>query len=156
MKKLFLLIGALAVGIAILFVLKPQQTAPTSPPAVATSSLPVAATSQSPTPAPSGIEPAPAGAFATIRVGEKSYTVSVSPGGTVIDTMRALVSTGDFTYTSREYPGLGTFVDSINGKKGEGGMYWILYINGVSATSGASAAIVSAGDIVEWKYEKGY
>ena len=93
---------------------------------------------------------------AIFKVGEKSYTVNVPSGETVIRAMRALADAGDFKYTSKEYSGLGVFVDSINGKKNGNGMYWILYVNDALSNSGAGATVLSAGDVVEWKYEKGY
>jgi len=70
--------------------------------------------------------------------------------------MRALASTSSFTFAGRDYPSLGFFVDSINGQKNAGGRYWILYVNDVSATNGVSSTVLQAGDLIEWKYEKGY
>ena len=93
---------------------------------------------------------------AILKVGEKSYTVDISSGETVIRAMRALVDASGFAYTSREYPGLGEFVDSINGIKNSGGMYWILYVNGITASLGASAIVLKADDVIEWKYEKSF
>lgn len=93
-------------------------------------------------------------ANATFKVGGTAYSTTVRPNETVIEAMRALASLGTFTFTGRDYPGLGFFVDSINGEKDGNGTYWMLYINGVSAATGASSAIVHAGDVVEWKYEK--
>ena len=93
---------------------------------------------------------------ATFKVGDKTYQIKVAPNETVIDAMRSLASTGDLAYTSRDYPGLGTFVDSINGKKNANGMYWILYTNGVTASLGASAIVLKADDVIEWKYEKSF
>lgn len=93
---------------------------------------------------------------ATFRVGTKTYSVNVTPSETVMNAMRELASTGDFSYTSKEYPGLGAFVDSINGQKNSTSKYWILFVNGTTTPSGASATNINAGDVVEWKYEKGY
>ena len=83
-------------------------------------------------------------------------SITATTSETVIETMRAIASSGAFTFTGRDYPGLGFFVDSINGEKNAGGKYWVFYINEVSATSGVSTAVVKAGDTIEWKYEKGY
>ncbi|MDO8593638.1 MAG: DUF4430 domain-containing protein [bacterium] len=98
----------------------------------------------------------PASARATFVVGDKTYEVPVAPDETVIRAMRSLALAGDFIYTSRQHPGLGEFVDSINGAKNAGGMYWMLYINGVSASAGASATLLHAGDVIEWRYEKSF
>lgn len=51
---------------------------------------------------------------------------------------------------------LGTFVDTINGQKNSDGYYWILYLNGRTSDIGASQTTLNDGDIVEWRYEKGY
>ena len=93
---------------------------------------------------------------ATFIVAEKEYTITVTQDKTVLDAMRALSAAGTFTFTGREYPGLGFFVDSIDGKKNAGGKYWVYYVNGVSATSGVSSQLVRTGDRIEWKYEKSY
>jgi len=98
----------------------------------------------------------PTGTQAVIKIGENTYSVDVTPGETVIETMRALSTAGTLTFAGRDYPGLGFFVDSINGQKNEGGKYWVFYVNGVSATSGVSMYRVTSGDVIEWKYEKGY
>lgn len=95
-------------------------------------------------------------ANATLSIGGVAYPVTVAQGGTVIDAMRALAASGAFTFTGREYPGLGFFVDSINGQVSAGGKYWVFYVNGVSATVGAGATEVHAGDTIEWRYEKSY
>jgi len=93
---------------------------------------------------------------ATLVVDGTSFSVLVSPEGTVLDAMRALSAEHILTFTTREYAGLGTFVESINGQKGSNSMNWMLYVNGVSASSGASATVVQENDVIEWKYEKGY
>ncbi len=76
--------------------------------------------------------------------------------GTVLDAMRVYASSSSFTFTGRDYPSLGFFVDSIEGKSSEGGNNWMLYIDGKLSPKGASSALVSPGERVEWRYEKGY
>ena len=93
---------------------------------------------------------------AVFRIGGNSYPVIVSQGETVMEAMRALQSAGNLTFTGKDYPGMGFFVESINGRKNSNDLYWILYVNGKSASAGASQTIVKAGDNIEWRYEKGY
>lgn len=93
---------------------------------------------------------------ATLKVGDKEYIVDVIPNETVTGAMQKLSTNGSLTYTSQEYPGLGVFIDSINGQKNSSDNYWILYVNGTTTPTGASATIINSGDVVEWKYEKGY
>ncbi len=92
----------------------------------------------------------------TFTVSGTSYGVYAPSGTTVLDAMRGLISTSDFTFTGREYASLGFFVDSIDGKRAENGYNWILYINGKLSSTGASQTILTVGDTAEWKYEKNY
>lgn len=72
----------------------------------------------------------------------------------VYEAMTALASTTDFTFKSKYYPGLGFFIEEINGVKNADGFYWTLYINGRYSTVGASQYILKDKDRYEWKYEK--
>jgi len=93
---------------------------------------------------------------ATFKIDGVSISVPVHGGEKVIDAMRTAASAGHLTFTTREYPGMGQFIDSINGKKNENGTYWILYINDTSSTLGASTASIGPGDTVEWRYKNSY
>ena len=92
----------------------------------------------------------------TFAASGTSSGVYAPPGSTVLDAMRTLASTSDFTFSGRDYSSLGFFVDSIKGKENADGYYWILYVNGKSSDTGVSQTTLSAGDTVEWKYEKSY
>lgn len=93
---------------------------------------------------------------ASLTVGERSYSMHVSPNETVLGAMRALEKLGDFVFGGKEYPGMGFFVESINGQKNSNNMYWILYVNGKLSGAGISQATIHPGDTVEWRYERGY
>ena len=69
--------------------------------------------------------------------------------------MRTLTASG-LTFMSHEYPGMGTFIDSIQGVANADGYYWILYHNGSKSSVGASSIVLHQGDSAEWRYEKGY
>jgi len=90
----------------------------------------------------------------SLVAGEKSYTDSVPSGSTIYDAMNILASTTDFSFKSTFYPGLGYFIEEINGVKNSGGQYWTLYVNNLYSNVGAAAYNVAQGDIIEWKYEK--
>jgi hypothetical protein len=87
-------------------------------------------------------------------VGTSTYRIQGQ--GTLIDAMRELSSTTSFRYTARDYPGLGSFVESINGVRPSAGYYWIVYRAGKKASVGASSIVLHPGDVVEWRYEKSY
>jgi len=72
----------------------------------------------------------------------------------VYESMLAYQASGGFTFSGREYVGLGFMLESINGKGPSGGKYWFLYINGISSPTGASQTTLKAGDRIEWRYKQ--
>ncbi len=81
-------------------------------------------------------------------------SIPVLTPGTVLDAMRAYDATpATFSFATREYPGIGSFVEEVNGVREGGGMHWILYINGRTSDLGASQAQVRPGDRVLWRFE---
>jgi len=74
----------------------------------------------------------------------------------VLDAMHTLAAEGSLSFSGRDFPGLGFFVEQMNGKYGADGFYWILYVNGKKSDFGASQMRLKEGDVVEWRYEKGY
>lgn len=84
-----------------------------------------------------------------------TYSFIAREKGTVLSAMEMERAKG-LIFTSKNYPALGVFIESIDGLKSTEGMYWILYLNGATSTSGASQAYVAPGDTVTWKYEAGY
>jgi len=87
-------------------------------------------------------------------VGDKNYSLDVPIGSTAYDAMNILASSTDFSFTTQLYPGLGYFIEEINGVKNQNGMYWTLYVNGAYSNVGVSDYKISFGDVIEWKYEK--
>ena len=96
---------------------------------------------------------APSGPILTITVGSTTYTVPAKNGETVIDAMNDARKEG-LTFSGETYAGLGYMILSINGTKADNGYNWMLYINGTQSAAGASAGHASAGDTIEWRYEK--
>lgn len=88
---------------------------------------------------------------ATLKIEGHAYSVEAHQ--TVIDAMRALNTAGSLSFTGREYPSLGFFIESINGKQHDHGRYWMLYINGARSGKGASNTTLLPGDTIEWRYE---
>jgi len=94
--------------------------------------------------------PLPA-AFATLIVDEDQYRIAEA--GILLDSMQSLRATGDLSFSGKEHPGLGFFVESVNGKKAADGYNWMLYVNDKESSTGASQTRISRGDSIEWKYE---
>lgn len=97
--------------------------------------------------------PAPAPAQATLVVAEHRYPILLDAEKTVLSAMQYLASSKELSFSGKEFPSLGFFVESINGTKNAGGRYWILYRNGAQSMVGASSATIGPGDVIEWKYE---
>lgn len=92
---------------------------------------------------------------ATLAVGERTYQVSVPEGSSVYDLMMRAQATSDFQFRGKEFPGLGFFIQNINGleQSPRTGKYWVYYINDIKAEVGISVYTVKAYDIISWKYE---
>ncbi len=119
-------------------------------------SMPHASTT--PSQATLAAHPSPIVATSTARmtVGTTTYTLPLIEDETLFQAMRTLASSTAFRFTAHEYPAMGSFIDSIDGKASSSGHYWILWHNGRKASVGASSLKLHAGDHVEWKYEKSY
>ncbi len=134
------------------------DTAPLPAPAPRRNIAPPASTAAATTSveAPSTAEaPAPLAELTIRNGGTAVYPIVANEGTYLIDAMHSL-STSGLEFTSREYPGMGAFVDSIGGVKNADGNYWILYLGGIKASVGASSVRLHQGDTVEWRYEQGY
>lgn len=90
--------------------------------------------------------------YVSLVIGTTTHKVGILTGDTVIDAMQGLVSDRKLMFTGRSFPGLGYFIDSINGVPNAGGKYWVFYVNGASSTEGASWVVLSPGDVVEWRF----
>ena len=86
----------------------------------------------------------------SLNTPDKSYIVKVEEGVNVYDVMKSAQNDG-FSFNGKEYPGLGFFVEEINGIKGENGKYWMYYVNNKEAEVGISKYIIKDGDIINWK-----
>jgi len=93
----------------------------------------------------------------TIFAGDRTYPLSVTSSTTVYEAMQLLQidSRQPFTFSAKNYPGMGYFIEEINGIKNDTktNTYWIMYVNGQSAQVGASQYILKPNDIITWKYE---
>lgn len=174
MHKTYISLGALAaIVVGVLFALgnfaqpaalpvatstpSTQNEATTSPTVSESTSVPAQQTKTAAGTTTSVPEPIPNPTpNVTLSVAGKSYATFAATDSTVLDVMRALASSSDFTFAGHDYPSLGFFVDSINGRKTEKSHNWILYINGKLSNTGASQTTLKAGDAIEWRYEKNY
>jgi hypothetical protein len=59
-----------------------------------------------------------------------------------------------YSVQTKEFPGVGEFVENINGVSPNGNQFWAFYVNGVSSTEGASQYITKPTDKIEWRLEE--
>jgi len=90
--------------------------------------------------------------YVSLVIGTTTHKVGMMTGDTVIDAMQDLVRDEKLMFTGRTFPGLGYFVDSINGLSNAGGKYWVFYVNGKSSTEGVSWVVLRDGDVVQWQF----
>ena len=89
-------------------------------------------------------------------VQKQRYTIPVLSETTVFRAMEAYAETNaEFTFSVREFSGLGFFIEEIGGLKNRDGFYWTLFINNTLSEKGASTVNANPGDVVEWRYQKG-
>ncbi len=88
-------------------------------------------------------------------VQDEEYNIEIPEGSTGYDLMQSASTQSNFTFSAKNFPGLGYFIEEINGQKNDHmkGIYWIYYINGEKAKVGISNYLLTNGDIIEWKYE---
>ncbi|MBU0612358.1 DUF4430 domain-containing protein [Patescibacteria group bacterium] len=95
----------------------------------------------------------PAG-IATLFVNEIKYEGKIQNETSVYEFMSQLREDGKINFKEKEYPGMGKFIEEINGLKNNGERNWIYYVNDKKAEVGVSNYKINKGDIVSWKYEK--
>ena len=172
MKAKYLALGILLTTAVALIALRPSpHTTPAAPvaPTLAASTSPLVSSStvpdnvtvneapkppRTPLPEPSATTTTAPAPNITLTAGADTFYIRIADGATVLDAMQIAASSTSFTYTGHDYPGMGVYVDSINGKQNGSGYYWFLYVNGVSSETGASQTVLHSGDVVEWRYEK--
>jgi len=108
----------------------------------------------SPTPTDLPERPTPQASPTPTTAGEERVSVPVFAEGMVLDVMYAARAQGSLAFSGTEYPGLGFFMEEIQGVRQGNGRYWILYLNGKAAEQGASHVRVAPTDTLEWRLEE--
>lgn len=96
------------------------------------------------------------GKTTTLEVNNKHYEDIIKTEMTVYEFMSKLRYDKRVDFTEKNYAGMGKFIDSINGIKGDGNGSWIYYVNGEKAGTGVSNYKIKPGDVVSFKFEKIY
>lgn len=132
-KHIFFLLAALISGAAFFFYTQPEKASTREPISASAPEESARSASQEPL---------------------REYRIPVS-GSTVLSSMEAFAASGEFSFSGREYPGLGLFVEEIGGLKNAEGFYWTLFVNGILSEKGASSAEIAPDSNIEWRYQKG-
>lgn len=92
----------------------------------------------------------------TIEINGQKYNLKLPEKSTAYNALKQLADSKQITMTTKEYSGMGYFIEELNGIKNNNqtGEYWGYYINGKTATLGASSYILKNNDLITWKYAK--
>ena len=116
-------------------------------------------TSNTPTGPDAVTPPEPANFIrATLLVASTTYQLAVPPGNSLESGMQLLVTQSanlphPFSFTQKTYPGMGEFIESINGIANTSSKYWFVYVNGTESSTGVSNIIIHSGDVIDWRFE---
>jgi len=90
-----------------------------------------------------------------IQIGDITRSIQVALNTTLYEAMEKLAVEGKITWKTKEFGGLGSFVDSLNGVMSDRmkGKYWIFYVNGEPAKVGISNYVLRNNDLIKWNYE---
>lgn len=91
---------------------------------------------------------------AVLEINGQKYESEISGQVSVYDFMNKLRREDKISFTEKNYTGIGKFIDTINGIKGNNDKNWIYYVNNKKAQVGVSNYKITTGDVVSWKYEK--
>ena len=136
-------------------ILEPNSPLNEKPTIIKNKTSPVEAPNTSPTDSPEVISAPLKIEEAKIQIGDTTYSVQVALDTTLYVAMEKLAEEGKITWKTKEFGGLGSFVDSLNGVTSDrmGGKYWIFYVNGEPAKVGISNYILKNNDLIKWNYE---
>jgi hypothetical protein len=93
---------------------------------------------------------------AILEINGERYEGEVKENENVYDFMARLRNEGKIDFKEKNYVVLGSFIEEINGVRGNGNKNWIYYVNGKEAEIGVSKYKIVPGDVVSWKYENNY
>jgi hypothetical protein len=89
----------------------------------------------------------------TLVAGEITVVLPIGKGETLSVLLSTAQKNGVLSLRGKTYPGLGFFVTDIGTLHQGAGKFLVYYVNGVSASVGASTYIPKNGDHIEWKLE---
>ena len=76
---------------------------------------------------------------------------AVRHGDTILDLLEALERQNGIAIEKRNFPGLGVFIEAIQGVHNTNDSYWQFWVNGEYSKVGASQYALKDGDKVLWK-----
>lgn len=138
---------------------QPEASAPAGPVTITTQPQPAAPTAAAPPTSASAPIPPPRPAEPTAQLSVSgpglnfTTNLAINPGLTSVYDLLAEGAAAQGLAVSKTGQGGSVFVTAIGNLKNSGGHYWLYYLNGVFARTGAGSQMLQAGDIVEWRFE---
>lgn len=96
------------------------------------------------------------GGLVVLEINGQKYESPVAEQTSVYNFMTQLKNEGKINFKDKNYPGMGKFIEEINGIKNSREKNWIYYVNNKKAEIGISNYKLNLGDVVSWKYESSY
>jgi len=94
----------------------------------------------------------------TISYGDgtaQTFQADFSEGATAFDILKNKARELGITLKTKDYGDMGIMVEAIGEKEnGQGGKYWMYYVNGQWGDVASDKKILNSGDKVEFKFEK--
>ncbi len=92
----------------------------------------------------------------TLIISDTPYQIQASLNSTAYQVMDKLRQENKISFSTKNFSGLGYFVQEINGIKNSPstGFYWTFYINNQEAKVGISNYKIKPSDTLTWKFEK--
>jgi len=85
---------------------------------------------------------------------EEIFQVNFDESATVFDVLKNKATEMGLNFKTKEYD-FGVLIEAIGEKEnGQGGKYWLYYVNGEMPMVSADKTILKPGDKVEFKFEK--
>lgn len=79
--------------------------------------------------------------------------IALVSGQSLLELLEKQAKDAKLTLKTKDFGELGILVEQIGDKvNGEGGKYWQYWVNNVSIPRSSDSYILSAGDVIEWKF----
>ena len=92
-------------------------------------------------------------AYFNVQETVQGSSLNMPSNEAVVNTTALMLLKSGHKVETKNYSGIGEFVESIDGIMPDSQHFWAFYVNGKSSNVGASSYVLKSGDKTEWKLE---